>query len=558
MRVKKQDFPASLLIGAPFGSVWEVGRARGAPPLTRIDDGILIPGVEIAGTEDAAQNDNRGYADAGNAQSLTAADIAEMKKSGADGTAIVSALAKSSATFAEKNALTQVRAPSALLSAGVIVYTAPRSLRPPQEKWLRKKTLKHVTRFRVVQPTPVAIAEQLLERDAERIAGLRWDSLAQLLCLGGVREGARVLVLDGVGGLLVGATAHRMGCRGVILAPHTDASRLPSVGLASKFNLGRVGREGAAGASAPPPLESSAAPALAAAAARFPGAHSGNGHGGAFLVVGVPYSAVLAAVEGGGAAAAAAGASGAAALPVEVSTGEASVADVAADVAAVNAVSVPGDEVVAAETADASGGAGGAADVAADAGDAGAGVAVAVDVDADGDVTGGEAASSGGAAATAPETAVFAGKKRRREAAAASAAQGLSAGLDAVAARAARLAHALPVTTMPLAARTELFLAPGDAADACVVASAWDPAPLLLRVALPLLRPGAPFAVFSPDLPALGALQATLKARGLAVHVALAESWMREHQVLPGRTHPHMGMHGASGFILAGHKVTVT
>lgn len=29
---------------------------------------------------------------------------------------------------------------------------------------------------------------------------------------------------------------------------------------------------------------------------------------------------------------------------------------------------------------------------------------------------------------------------------------------------------------------------------------------------------------------------------------------MRELQVLPGRSHPHMGMHGASGFILAGLK----
>ena len=134
MRVKKHDFPASLLIGAPFGSVWEVGRARGAPPLTRIDDGVLIPGVEIAGTEDAAQNDNRGYADAGNAQSLTAADIAEMKKSGADGTAIVSALAKSSATFAEKNALTQVRASFVLFSACVVVYAIPLSHALPRPR----------------------------------------------------------------------------------------------------------------------------------------------------------------------------------------------------------------------------------------------------------------------------------------------------------------------------------------------------------------------------------------------------------------------------------------
>jgi hypothetical protein len=30
---------------------------------------------------------------------------------------------------------------------------------------------------------------------------------------------------------------------------------------------------------------------------------------------------------------------------------------------------------------------------------------------------------------------------------------------------------------------------------------------------------------------------------------------MREHQVLPLRTHPHMSMHGASGFILSAMRV---
>jgi tRNA (adenine58-N1)-methyltransferase non-catalytic subunit len=37
--------------------------------------------------------------------------------------------------------------------------------------------------------------------------------------------------------------------------------------------------------------------------------------------------------------------------------------------------------------------------------------------------------------------------------------------------------------------------------------------------------------------------------------VQLSEVWSRELQVLPGRTHPLMNMHGASGFVLAGYKV---
>jgi hypothetical protein len=34
----------------------------------------------------------------------------------------------------------------------------------------------------------------------------------------------------------------------------------------------------------------------------------------------------------------------------------------------------------------------------------------------------------------------------------------------------------------------------------------------------------------------------------------VSELWTRELQVLPGRTHPLMNMHGASGFVLSGIK----
>ena len=74
VRIKKHDFPASLLIGASFGSVWELTGARGASALAAVHDGVLVPGVDVAGGECAASNDNRGYSDSGNAQTLTADD----------------------------------------------------------------------------------------------------------------------------------------------------------------------------------------------------------------------------------------------------------------------------------------------------------------------------------------------------------------------------------------------------------------------------------------------------------------------------------------------------
>ena len=40
-----------------------------------------------------------------------------------------------------------------------------------------------------------------------------------------------------------------------------------------------------------------------------------------------------------------------------------------------------------------------------------------------------------------------------------------------------------------------------------------------------------------------------------AVGLQLQEPWLREHQVLPGRSHPMMSMQGTGGYLLSGIKV---
>lgn len=40
-----------------------------------------------------------------------------------------------------------------------------------------------------------------------------------------------------------------------------------------------------------------------------------------------------------------------------------------------------------------------------------------------------------------------------------------------------------------------------------------------------------------------------------ALAVQLQEAWWREHQVLPGRTHPEMVISATGGYILTGYKV---
>ena len=46
-----------------------------------------------------------------------------------------------------------------------------------------------------------------------------------------------------------------------------------------------------------------------------------------------------------------------------------------------------------------------------------------------------------------------------------------------------------------------------------------------------------------------------LQKKKLAINLHLSDTWMREYQVLPGRTHPSMSMTQSGGFILTGTKL---
>ena len=46
-----------------------------------------------------------------------------------------------------------------------------------------------------------------------------------------------------------------------------------------------------------------------------------------------------------------------------------------------------------------------------------------------------------------------------------------------------------------------------------------------------------------------------LQKKKLAINLRLSDTWMREYQVLEGRTHPSMNMTQSGGFILTGTKL---
>jgi tRNA A58 N-methylase Trm61 len=90
-----------------------------------------------------------------------------------------------------------------------------------------------------------------------------------------------------------------------------------------------------------------------------------------------------------------------------------------------------------------------------------------------------------------------------------------------------------------------------DGVDCVLIASKYD-ALDVLQQCMPIMRPCASFAIYNGSCEPLMPVHTALRQSGRFVQVSLAESFMREWQVLPNRTHPHVNMSSNSGYILSG------
>lgn len=90
--------------------------------------------------------------------------------------------------------------------------------------------------------------------------------------------------------------------------------------------------------------------------------------------------------------------------------------------------------------------------------------------------------------------------------------------------------------------------------DSLILASNYDPKATLLKL-LPFLETSCPFVVFSEYLEPLLECFQELQNQKLAINLRLSDTWLREYQVLPNRTHPNMTMSQNGGFILTGVKL---
>jgi hypothetical protein len=90
--------------------------------------------------------------------------------------------------------------------------------------------------------------------------------------------------------------------------------------------------------------------------------------------------------------------------------------------------------------------------------------------------------------------------------------------------------------------------------DSLILATRYDPTETLLQM-LPYLAPSSPFVIYSEFIEPLTQCFQQLQEHGHAINLRLSDTWTREYQVLPGRTHPNMNMSQSGGFILTGIKL---
>ena len=115
-----------------------------------------------------------------------------------------------------------------------------------QEKWIRKKAMKHAPRTVAMRPTARTVCEALYEEAPWRVGHVRPDSLGMALSaasVGGV--GCRCLVVDGTGGLVAGAVAERVGGGGetTVAVPFTPGVDGGGRGSAASHGPGGVARD---------------------------------------------------------------------------------------------------------------------------------------------------------------------------------------------------------------------------------------------------------------------------------------------------------------------------
>ncbi|KAM9070124.1 tRNA (adenine(58)-N(1))-methyltransferase non-catalytic subunit TRM6 isoform 2-T2 [Sarcophilus harrisii] len=147
---------------------------------------------EITSETKEAGIDNRNIVDDGKSQKLTQDDIKALKDKGIKGEEIVQQLIENSTTFRDKTEFAQ-------------------------DKYIKKKKKKYEAVITVVKPSTRILSIMYYAREPGKINYMRYDTLAQMLTLGNIHAGNKMIVMETCAGLVLGAVMERMGGFGSII-----------------------------------------------------------------------------------------------------------------------------------------------------------------------------------------------------------------------------------------------------------------------------------------------------------------------------------------------------
>ncbi|XP_066033783.1 tRNA (adenine(58)-N(1))-methyltransferase non-catalytic subunit TRM6 isoform X1 [Chamaea fasciata] len=181
---EKQWFYLDNAIGHIYGTTFEVTSGGNLQPKQEVEE--TTTEAKEAGT------DNRNIVDDGKSQKLTHDDIKALKDKGIKGQEIVQQLIENSTTFRDKTEFAQ-------------------------DKYIKKKKKKYEAVITIVKPSTRILSTMYYAREPGKINHLRYDTLAQMLTLGNIHAGTKMIVMETCAGLVLGAVMERMGGYGSII-----------------------------------------------------------------------------------------------------------------------------------------------------------------------------------------------------------------------------------------------------------------------------------------------------------------------------------------------------
>ncbi|KAK4058446.1 tRNA (adenine(58)-N(1))-methyltransferase non-catalytic subunit trm6 [Microbotryomycetes sp. JL221] len=193
------SFKGRQLIGKPYGHTFEITHDGNLKVLESTLN-------EIEETE--ATNE---FIMATGASGLTVDDIQALRKEGLSGREIIAKQIENHAAFDLKTEYSK-------------------------DKYKKRKEAKYVKAFTLIEPTAHNVCEYNFDKEPAKIRGIRPDTLSQMMTMANVRPGGRLLVVEDVHGLVVGAAVERMAGEGRIFVI-SDIDSPPDLHIVEAFNL---------------------------------------------------------------------------------------------------------------------------------------------------------------------------------------------------------------------------------------------------------------------------------------------------------------------------------